>query len=82
MSRVVGGPYGYPGDVGRPSRMSGSGRKALPDVPEWWEALLVVRQLSGGPSKCPGVVWRPSRMSGMGREALPGCPVVVGMPPG
>ena len=46
------------------SRMSGSGRKALPDVWEW----------SGGPPGSPEVVGRPSwvvgmpsRMSGRGR---------------
>ena len=30
----LGGPPGCPGVVGRPSRMSGSGREALPDVQE------------------------------------------------
>ena len=30
-----GGPPGCPGEVGMPSRMSGSGREALPDVQEW-----------------------------------------------
>ena len=57
--------------------MSGSGRKALPDVQEW----------SGGPQECPGEVGRPSRMSVIGRKAfpdvrvwsggLPKCPAVV-----
>ena len=73
--------------VWRPSRMSGSGLEALPDVWEW----------SGGPPGCPVVVgkpsWmsgRPSRMSKSGREALADvrewsggpavCPVVVGRP--
>ena len=28
--------------------MSGSGRETLPNVPEWWETLLHVRQLLGG----------------------------------
>ena len=46
--------------VGRPSRMSGSGR----------ETLLDVRDRSGGPSGCPGVVGIISRMSGTGRGAL------------
>ena len=62
------GPPGCPGVVGRPSRMSGSGREALtvgretfPNVWEW----------SGGPPGCPGVVRRPSRMSGSGRVTLP-----------
>ena len=40
--------------------MSGSGRKALPDVREW----------SGGHPGCLFVVGRPSRMSERGREAL------------
>ena len=31
--------------------MSRSGRETLWNVPEWWEALLDVRQLSGGPSE-------------------------------
>ena len=43
---------------GRPSRMSGCVRKALPDVQEWL----------GGPPRCPGVVGRPFRMSGCGRR--------------
>ena len=62
----------------RPSRMSGSCRKALPEVPDalpdfpvGCEALPDVRQLSVGPPGCPVVVKSPSRMSGSGREALP-----------
>ena len=55
-----GGPPGYPGEVGRPFRMTGSGREALSDDREW----------SGGPSGCPGVVLSLTRMSGSGREAL------------
>ena len=58
--------------------MSGSGRKALPDVREWSriplrfsETLPDVREWSGDPAECPGVVGRPCRMSGSGREALP-----------
>ena len=67
--------------------MSGSGRKALPNVREW----------SIGPTGCPGVLGRPfrmfarpSRMSGSGRNSLPdvrkwsvvppGFPGVVGRP--
>ena len=46
------------GVVGRPSRMSGSGREALPNIREW----------SGGPPGCPGVVGKPSRMSAIGWE--------------
>ena len=55
-----GGPPGYPGVVGWPSRMSGSGWNVLPDVRE---ALPVVREWSGDPSECSGVVGGP-----------PGCP--------
>ena len=47
---MVGGLYEYPEVVGRPSRMSGNGRKTHPDVAEWWKALLNVRQLLGGPA--------------------------------
>ena len=57
--------------------MSGSGRDTLPDVPEGWEALPDVRQLScvppgcaGGPPGCPGVVRWPSRMSRSVQKAL------------
>ena len=73
-----GGPPGYPGVVGRPSRISRSGQEtprmslcgweALPDVREWWEALPVVREWSVGSSGCLGVVGRPSRLFGSGRE--------------
>ena len=51
--------------------MSGSGRKAIPNVLEWsvgppgWP--VVVRS----PYKYPGVVERPSQMSGNGRETFP-----------
>ena len=47
--------------------MSESGRKTLPDVPEWWKAFLDVRQLSGGPL----ISGRPSGLSGSDRETLP-----------
>ena len=43
----LGGPPGCPGVVGRPSRMSGSGREALPNVRKW----------SRGPPGCPLVVY-------------------------
>ena len=53
-------------------------RETLLDVPEWWEAILDVRQYSGGPPGCPGahpgclgVVGRPFRIFGSGRKALP-----------
>ena len=45
---MFGAPSGCPGVVGWPSRMSGSGLDAFPNVPEWWETLLHVQQLSGG----------------------------------
>ena len=54
------GPLGYPGVVGRPSRMSGSYRESLTNVREW----------VGGPPGCLGVFVRSSRMSKSGREAL------------
>ena len=56
--------------------MSGSGREILPDVPEWWEALLDVRQLSGVPPdvrEALPVLWESS-------GDHPGCPGVVGRP--
>ena len=56
-----GDPPRCPGVVGKPSRMSRSGREALKDVQEW----------SRGLQGCPGVVGRPSKMSGGGREVLP-----------
>ena len=37
------GPPGCPGVVGRPSRMSGSVREALPVVQEWREAFSDVQ---------------------------------------
>ena len=59
------------GSCRRPSRMSGTGREALPDVREWWNALQDVRQWSVSTPKCPGVVGSPSRKSRSGQEALP-----------
>ena len=47
-------PSGFLVVVGRPFRMSGSGREAFADFREW----------SGDPPGCPGVFVRPSRMSG------------------
>ena len=55
------GPFGCPGVVVRPARMSGCEREALPDV---LEALPNVREGSEDPPRCPGFVGRPSRMSG------------------
>ena len=67
--------------VGWPYRMSGSCLETLPDVPEGWEAIPDVRQLSGGLPGCPGVFGRPSRMSERptrmpwsGQETLPDVP--------
>ena len=61
--------------------MYGSGRKALPNVREWSEALPDVQERSGGLPVCLGVVESSSRMSvvvgrhfqksGSGQEALP-----------
>ena len=74
MSGVVGRPSRK---FGRPSWRSANGRDTLPDVPEGWEALLDVRQLSGGPPRCAegppncsGVVRWPFRMSVSGQETL------------
>ena len=47
--------------------MSGSVRKAIPDVRE---ALSDVQECSEGPPRCPGVVGSVSRMSGSGSESL------------
>ena len=66
------GPFGRPGLVGRPSRMS--------ETPSWMSrsgrgTLQVLWVWSVGPSGCPGVVARPLQMSGSGREAYPHVPV-------
>ena len=47
----------FPGVVGMPYQMYGSG----------WETLLDVWQWSEGLPGCPGLVGWPSRMSGSGR---------------
>ena len=69
-----GDPSGCSAVVGRPSRICGNGREALPDVREWYggppvcwigrDALLNMQEWPGGPPKCPGVVGSPPRMSG------------------
>ena len=61
MSLSGGGPSGCPVVLGRPARMSESGRDALPEVQKWSE----------DPPGYPGVVGRPSRIFGSGRETLP-----------
>ena len=48
--------------------MSRSGRKTLPKVREWWEALTDAWEGLGGPHGCPGVVGTPFRMFGSCRE--------------
>ena len=68
------GPHGCPGVVGRPSRMSGSGRAAIQMTRNVRETPLDVREAC--------------RMSGSGRKAIPDvrewlggpleCPGVVG----
>ena len=74
-----GGPLGFLGVVGKPSRMSGSVQKALPNVwealPDVWEASQIpgsvrdtlpnVQVWSENPHGCPGVFERPSRPSRM-----------------
>ena len=57
-------PPGYPGVVERPTRFYGSGREALLDVWEWWEALPNVQESSW-------MCGRPSRTSKSGWVALP-----------
>ena len=73
---VVGSPSEYPGVVMRLSQMSGRGWKSLPYVPEWWEALLDVRQLSVGP---PDVREAHPAVQESSKHN-PGCPGVVGRP--
>ena len=70
--------------------MSGSGRKALLDIREWWVAFKNVREWTGGLHGCTGLVGRPSWISGSDQDAHPdvqqlsgsppGCPEVVGRP--
>ena len=62
-----GGPPGYPGVFGRPSRMSGCGRETLGDVRE---ALPVVHDCLGCSRGFAGEVRTPLGMSGSGRESL------------
>ena len=78
---VVIEPHGYPGDFGRPFRMSGSRRESLPDVrggretlPDVWggqEALTDVWKWLGVLPGCSRVVGRRSQMSRSGRIAPP-----------
>ena len=77
LSRMFERPPGCPGLVGKPSRMSrrpsqmsGSGRKALPDDRDWYGDILDVREWLKSYPECPIVVGRPSRMSESGRETL------------
>ena len=49
---LSGGPSKCPEMVGRPSRMSGSGWEAVPDVGSGQETLQDIRILSGGPAGC------------------------------
>ena len=57
-----GGLFGCPGVVGRPSRMSGSGRDDLRKSENGWMVLSDVREWSGDPHKCPG---RPPGYTGL-----------------
>ena len=52
-------------------RMSGSGRKAIPNVREWLVDPLECPGMVGWPPRCLGVVGRPSQISGSGRVSLP-----------
>ena len=63
--------------------MSGSGRETLPNVREWWKALLDVRQLSRGPPdvrEALPIVREWSRDPTECPEVPPGYPGVVGRP--
>ena len=63
-----GGPLGCPEAVGRLSRISDSGREALPECPggvgSGREAHLDIREWLGDPPGLPGVYKRPSLMLG------------------
>ena len=59
----LGSTHGCPGEVKRPTRMSGRGQEAHPNVREWSKAFPDVREWSG-------IVGRPSRKFGSGRETL------------
>ena len=64
------GHWGFAGVVGRPSRMSGNSREALPDIWKRSGGSGDMWEWSGGPPGCLGVVRGPSRMAGSGRESL------------
>ena len=76
VRQVSRGPHGCLGVVERPSRMTGSGRVAVPDFPEWSVdppgcpaevgGLPDVRQLSGGPPVSSG-----GQPRGMGMVGTP-----------
>ena len=53
-------PLRCSGVNGRPSRMSGSGREAFPDI---WEDLSNIWEWSEGPPVYPGVVGNPQGWS-------------------
>ena len=55
----------------RPSRMSGSGREAVPDVREWSKDYLECLRVVKRPTQMSKSGRRPSRMSGSVLEALP-----------
>ena len=74
-----GGPPGCQAAVWRPSRMSRSVQKALPNVRE---VHSDVREWSGVSLGYPGVVGRLPRMSESGRDALPDVWKWSGNPPG
>ena len=71
LTEVSVAPPGDPEMLGRPSRMSGSCRKTLPEIWKW----------SGDPPKGLEVVGRLSRRSGSGRETLPDVWKSSGDPP-
>ena len=69
--RVVGVPYGYPGVVGIHSWMSESGRIPSRKSGNGWVALPNVRERSRVLPGCLAIVGRPYRMCWSGREFLP-----------
>ena len=65
---VVGKPSRMSGSGRRLSLISGSGREALPGVREWSRGPPGCPEVVGKPSGCPVVVERPSQMSKSGQE--------------
>ena len=75
----TGGPLRSLEVVGRPSRMSGSGRESCLMSGSGRKAIPNVREWSGEPPGCPGVFEGPPGCPGV-FEGPPGCPGVVKSP--